>query len=157
MAAADTPALTRAVQALFRAELPVELWRFAADPTAYAGWPRRYLTVCRLAVFADRPDLHGFPLWYGRACARWLNAGGSVAEPAWADEANRLLGFKAGPLAGKPWRYDAVLWRPLNGAPLRNRDAAAHRAPGSPLIGESRGPLVDRPDVPELVYFEAAA
>lgn len=68
------------------AALPIDanvtLWRFTQDPRGLPGWPIAQLARCRRAVFANEPDLEGWPVWYPSVCNAWKNAGGYVVRPA---------------------------------------------------------------------------
>lgn len=88
------PTATLAV--LASAGVPVGLFRFTQDPRNLAGWPGVYLARCRLALFANEPDLEGWPGWYADVYYAWFHAGGLVVEEAWSDEAQRAATLARG-------------------------------------------------------------
>lgn len=77
------------VAVLNAAKVPVGLWRFTQDPRGWPGWPGDYLKRCDLAVFANEPDIEGWPDWYSAAVYAWYYAKGRIVSPAWSDESKR--------------------------------------------------------------------
>lgn len=132
--------------ALHLLKLPVKLWRYTQDPRQWLGWPAAYVKMCPAGVFANEPDLEGWPAWYGQAVAEWRQAGGLVAEPAWADEERRTADGET---------YDLVTAHCYSGD-FRNLESARSRAGGRPVWlteyarqGEQQRCLVDLAGVPE--------
>lgn len=71
------------------AGVAVGLWRFTQDPRGWSGWPGEYVKRCDLALFANEPDVEGWPDWYSRAVYAWYYAKGRTVSPAWSDESKR--------------------------------------------------------------------
>lgn len=117
-------------QGLSLLDIPVKLWRWTQDPRQWSGWPQQYVSQCPLAMFANEPDLEGFPTWYDAACNAWLAADGELAAPAYSKESERAV------FERKDYAY--YTWHAYAGY-FANREALIARKYGKPLIGTEYG------------------
>lgn len=117
-------------QGLALLDIPVKLWRWTQDPREWAGWPQEYVAQCSLAMFANEPDLEGFPIWYDAVCNAWLAADGKLVAPAYSKESQRAA------LERKDYAYYS--WHAYAGN-FFNRDALIARKYGKPLLGTEYG------------------
>jgi hypothetical protein len=83
--------LPETLAVLDAAGVPVGMWRWTEDPRGWQGWPAGYIARCPRALFANEPDLEGWPAWYDQAWPQWTAAGGILVEPAYHDDRARVV------------------------------------------------------------------
>ncbi len=120
----ESIALVRALQAK---GIQIDCWRFCEDPTTWDEFGE-LMEICKAAVFANEPDLEGWPSWYSQAAGAWRNSGGELVEPAWHDEQHR----NAYP-DPSPEYYDVVTAHCYSGN-FDNWHEAIGRAAGRPVV-----------------------
>ena len=108
----------------------IGMWRFTQDPRRLGGWPHNFILDCQWAVFANEPDIEGWPEWYLDVCRAWRASGGKIVQPAWH--------YDHGQVSSVEYPYDAVSWHCYAGD-FRNRDAVLARANGRPVFGTEYG------------------
>lgn len=108
--------VTETLPLLDKAGVPIACWRFVGpNPMGWEGWPGAYIARQPLALFANEPDLEGWPNWYAAACDAWHQAGGKIARPPQHDESKWQPDTWDGD-------YDAYTWHCYAGD-FTNRDA----------------------------------
>jgi N-acetyl-anhydromuramyl-L-alanine amidase AmpD len=113
--------------------IPVKCWRWTQNPVTWQGWPDNYVKQCPLAMFANEPDIEGFPPYYDDVCDRWVRAGGKLVAPAYSDEAKRAADERIGGII-----YDYYTWHAYAGN-FTNRDKLLARQFDKPIIGTEYG------------------
>lgn len=139
-------------------DLPISVgcWRFLNDPKGVFGneWISFFLPHCKMALFANEPDLEGWTDWSIITAGEWQQAGGLAVEPARHSEQTYQPTL---------FKYDAVSWHSYAND-FTNRDIVTKRANGRTIIGteyanpgDQRTALssIIREGIPEQVYLFA--